>query len=201
MTLCLVYKTKCSDQSSDTIRDAIKNKLSTCSLCWDPSDICTETRNSCFNQTCQSERSFTPFVRLTTDTSAWTVSESECASVYCIQCRQDSGSDCKFLFAFDTRIQHDQVSAVKRVNASRQGLWWEDDCSGGCVYANVCAQVTSPCPSDPKLANFGAWLNKCIVYNEEDILSYETCRKLVLMVQYKDLSHHIVLGTSQHGGS
>ncbi len=28
ITLCLVYKTKCSDQSSDTIRDAIKNKLS-----------------------------------------------------------------------------------------------------------------------------------------------------------------------------
>ncbi len=29
MTLCLVYKTKCSDQSSDTIRGAIKNQLST----------------------------------------------------------------------------------------------------------------------------------------------------------------------------
>ncbi len=32
MTLCLDYKTQCSDQFSDTIRYAIKNKLSTCSL-------------------------------------------------------------------------------------------------------------------------------------------------------------------------
>ncbi len=29
MTLCLIYKTKSSEQSSDMIRDAIKNKLST----------------------------------------------------------------------------------------------------------------------------------------------------------------------------
>ncbi len=47
---------------------------------------------SCVNQIHQSECSFTPFV-LTTDSSAWTVSESEHASVHCIQCRQDSGSD------------------------------------------------------------------------------------------------------------
>ncbi len=39
LTLCLVYKTKCSEQSSDTIRGAIQIKLSTCSLRWDPSDV------------------------------------------------------------------------------------------------------------------------------------------------------------------
>ncbi len=95
MTLCLIYKTKCSEQSSDTIQDAIKNKLSTCSLCWDPSDICTKTRTSCLNQTRQSERSFTTFV-LTTDSSVWTVSESERAYVNSIQCRQDIASHCNF---------------------------------------------------------------------------------------------------------
>ncbi len=100
MTLCLIYKTK----SSDTIWYAIKNKLSTCSLCWDPSDICTKMRMNRLNQ---SECSFTPFVVWMTDSSAWTVSESECASVYCIQCRQDSGSDCNFYFAFVmTRHSH-----------------------------------------------------------------------------------------------
>ncbi len=38
------------------------------------------------------------------------------ASVYCIQCRKDSGSDCNFylfLMRRDTRIQREQVSAVK----------------------------------------------------------------------------------------
>ncbi len=35
------------------------------------------------------------------DLNVWTVSESECASVYCIQCRQDSGSDCNFGYAND----------------------------------------------------------------------------------------------------
>ncbi len=33
------------------IQDAIKNKLSTCSLCWDPSDICTKMQTSCLNRT------------------------------------------------------------------------------------------------------------------------------------------------------
>ncbi len=66
-------------------------------------------------------------------------------------------------------------SAIKRLDASVRGLRWEDySCSGGGVYANVCAQVTSPCPSDPKRAVFGAWLNKYFVYNEEDVLSCET---------------------------
>ncbi len=77
------------------IRGAIKNKLSTCSLRWDPSDICTKTWTSCLNQTCQSENSFTAFV-LMTDSSTWTVSESKRTSVYCIQCRQDISSDCNF---------------------------------------------------------------------------------------------------------
>ncbi len=106
---------------------------------------------------------------------------SERTSEYC---RQDSVSDCNFyllLTRCDTRIQRNQVSAVKVLNASGRGLWWEGDylsmpCSGGGVYANVCAWVTSSCPSDPKQAVFGAWLNKQFVYNEEDVLSYETCR-------------------------
>ncbi len=80
MTPFLVYETKSSDQSSDTIQCAITNKLSTCSLRWDLSDICTKTRTRCLIQTCQSERSFTPFV-LTTD-GLRTVSESE--RTYCI---------------------------------------------------------------------------------------------------------------------
>lgn len=40
-------------------------------------------------------------------------------------------------------------------------------CSGGSVYANVCAQVTSSCVLDP---------NEPFLELEEDILSYETCR-------------------------
>ncbi len=35
--------------------------------------------------------------------------------------------------------------------------------------------VKSSCTSDPKQAIFGAWLNKCCVYNEEDVLCDETC--------------------------
>ncbi len=88
MTPCLAYKTK----SSDTIWNAIKNKLSTCSY--------ITMYTSCLNQTGQSERSFTSFV-LMSDLNSWTVSESECASVYCIQCKQDSGSDCNFCYAND----------------------------------------------------------------------------------------------------
>ncbi len=68
---------------------------------------------SSLNQTHESERSFTPFVLLTTDSSVWTLSESKHAFVYCIQCRQDS--DCNFYLLLtqrDTLIQRDQVSAV-----------------------------------------------------------------------------------------
>ncbi len=75
MTLCLAYKTKSSDQSSDTIRDA---KLCSCFLRWDPSDICTKTRTSCLNQMHQNERSVTSFVLLT-DSSSWTMSERDCS--------------------------------------------------------------------------------------------------------------------------
>ncbi len=46
-------------------------------------------------------------------------------------------------------------------------------CSGGCVYANVCARVMLACTSDPKRAVFGALLNKCFVNNEEDALRYK----------------------------
>ncbi len=40
--------------------------------------------------------------------------------------------------------------------------------------------MTSPCTSDPKRAIFWAWLHKCFVYNDEDVLSYETCRMFVV---------------------
>ncbi len=52
--------------------------------------------------------------------------ESERASVYCIQCRLDSGSDCNFyllLMRRDTHIERNQVSAIKGLNASGRGLW------------------------------------------------------------------------------
>ncbi len=58
MTLCLDYKIKCFEQSSYMIRDAIINKLSTCSLCWDPSDICTKMRTSGLNQMHQNKMFF-----------------------------------------------------------------------------------------------------------------------------------------------
>ncbi len=139
MTLCLIYKTKYSEQSSDMIRDAIKKKyLSTCSLQWDSSNICTET--SCLNQMCQSKQFFTLFVVLTTDLSTWTVSENERASVYCIHCRQDSSRDCNFYLLLtwsDTHIQHNQDvcklgQAIKQLNASGWGLWWEE-CIHRCI--------------------------------------------------------------------
>ncbi len=44
------------------IQNAIKNKLSTYCLRWDPSVFCTKTQMSCLNQTGQSECPFTPFV-------------------------------------------------------------------------------------------------------------------------------------------
>ncbi len=138
MTLCLVYKTKYSEQSSDTIRDAIKNKLSICSLHWDPSDIYTKMRTSGLNQMRQRKCSFTPFVLLT-DASAWkrgyTVSSvDKIAAVIVI-------SICFWCDATFTFIVI-ECQTLKRVNASGRGLWWEDDnlsmsCSGGSVYANV----------------------------------------------------------------
>ncbi len=130
MTLCLVYKTKCCDQSSNTIQDAIKNKLSTCSLHWDPSDICTKTWTSYLNQTHQSERSFTLFVWLI-DSSVCGLCQKVNAHLYWIQCRQDSSSDCNFYLLLtwcDTCIQRNQVSAVKRLNASGRGE--KMSCSG-----------------------------------------------------------------------
>ncbi len=56
---------KCSDQSSDTIRDAIKYKLSTCSLRWENFWYLYKDANDLFKPTRQSERSFTPFVQAT----------------------------------------------------------------------------------------------------------------------------------------
>ncbi len=52
--------------------------------------------------------------------------------------------------------------------------------SGGGVYADVCARVTSSCTSDTNELD----INKCFVYNEEGILSYEACR---MFKWYKDL--------------
>ncbi len=46
-------------------------------------------------------------------------------SVYRIQCRQDSGSDCNFYLLLtrrNTHIQCNQMSAVKRLNACGRGL-------------------------------------------------------------------------------
>ncbi len=48
--------------SKKKIQNAIKNKLSTYCLRWDPSVFCTKTQMSCLNQTGQSECPFTPFV-------------------------------------------------------------------------------------------------------------------------------------------
>ncbi len=91
-----VYKVKYSKQSSDTIRDAIKIAYPLVPYAGDPSDICTRHKQS-VDQTCQSERFFTPFVRLTTDSSTWTVSRSKCTSYTVVQCRQNSVfRDCNF---------------------------------------------------------------------------------------------------------
>ncbi len=74
------------------------------------SGICTKTGTSCLNQTHQSKCSFTHLW----NSNMWLVSESEHASVYCIQYRQDSGRDCNFYLLLTrlTRIQLDQVSAI-----------------------------------------------------------------------------------------
>ncbi len=93
------------------IRDAIKHKLSTFTLRWDTSDICTKSRTSRLNQTCQREHSFTPFVLLTMDSIAWTVSKNQ--TLICIL----------YPDAFDVTlnasvVSHNQVSTVKQLDAS-----------------------------------------------------------------------------------
>ncbi len=58
MTLCLNCKTKFSDQSSDTIRGAIKNKLSTCSLRCDLFELFkpNASKQTLFHSTCPDDR-------------------------------------------------------------------------------------------------------------------------------------------------
>ncbi len=93
MTLCLVYKTKRSDQSSDMI-------WSVCSLCWYLLISVQRRERAVFHCMCPDEQ-----------TRAWTESESE-HICNCIQCRQDSGSDCHFCLLLtrrNTRFQHNQV--------------------------------------------------------------------------------------------
>ncbi len=157
MTLCLSYKTKCSDRSSDTTRDAIKNKPSTCSLRWDPSDICTKTQTRCLNQTRQSKRSINPFVP-TTDPSAclYTVSSVEkIVPVIVI-------SICSLAFSM---IKCQPLSDWTQVG----GAYSEKMAIRRCLALEaVFMQMTAPrwhqpWPSDPKRVVFGAWLNKCVL--------------------------------------
>ncbi len=104
MTLYLDYKTKRSDQSSDIIQDALKINYPLAPYTGILL-ISVQRRERCLNQMRQSKRSFTPFVLLT---DVDYVRKR-------MQCRQDSGSDCKFyllLTQCDTRIQRDQVLAV-----------------------------------------------------------------------------------------
>ncbi len=167
MTLCLVYKTKSSEQSSDTVRDAIKNKLSTYSLRWDPSDICTKTWTNCSNQKRQSERSFTPFVRLMMmDSSAWTVSEkksehmkaSEMNTHLYTVCRQDSGSECNFYLFLMRRDATLAFSMIKCPQLSDWtpvgGAYGEKKIIRQCLALEAClckclCPVMSSCTSDP----------------------------------------------------
>ncbi len=126
MTLCLVYKTKSSEQSSNMVWDAIKINYPLVPYAG-KLDICAKTWTSCLNQMLQAECSFSPFVLLMTDSSLWTVSESERVSVYCIQCRQDSGDVViSFCFWHDVTLAFSIIKcqAVKRLNTSGQGLCW-----------------------------------------------------------------------------
>ena len=51
--------------------------------------------------------------------------------------------------------------------------------------------VTSLLTMDPERAVFRAWLNKCFVYNGEDDLSYETCRKFYIDLLYTKRSRQM----------
>ncbi len=183
MTLCLVYKTKCSDQSSDTIRDAIKYKLSTCSLRWETSDICTKTRTICLNQTRQANVLSPHLSRQ--QTKAYGRCQKVNMHLYTVSSVDKIAAVIVILYLLLTwRDATLAFSVIKCQPLAAECQW------GGAygekmtirrlfcrsVYANDCVQVMSPCPSDLKWAIFGAWLNKCLVYNEEDILRYETCR-------------------------
>ncbi len=174
-----------SEQSSDTIWDAIKNNLSTCSLRWDPSDICTKTRMSCLNQTQKKKikRIKVNFLSLLLSywwqTQARGLCQKANAHLYTVSSVDKIAAVIEFFICFwhDVTFTFSVIKCqdIKQLNARERG-YSSMSCSGGSVYANVCAQVMLSCTSDPKQAVFGAWWNKCFVYNEEDVLSYEACR-------------------------
>lgn len=75
---------------------------------------------------------------------ACALSESECASVYCIPGRQDRGdSDLFGILAFS-------VIKCQAINAGA----CDNVLEGGSVYANDCAQLTSPCSIGSKMSRF-----------------------------------------------
>ncbi len=130
MTLCLIYKTK----SSDTIRGAIKNKLSTCSLHWNSSDICTKTWTSCLNQTCQSKRSFTASVLTTESSMDWIWIQL----LYIVLVLYLFIS---IIFVFDATLA---FSVIKCQPLSGRGLCWEDDYSSMSCSGGVFMHTTAP---------------------------------------------------------
>ncbi len=172
MTLCLVYKTKSSEQSSNMVWDAIKINYPLVPYAG-KLDICAKTWTSCLNQMLQTECSFSPFVLLMTDSSLWTVSESERVSVYCIQCRQDSGDVViSFCFWHDVTLAFSIISVKPLRDWTPVGRAYVDALLG---RQCLCKRL---CPGDVilHLQSKWAWLNKCFICNEEDVLSYETCR-------------------------
>ncbi len=160
ITLCLVYKTKCSDQSSDTIRGATQNKL--------PLDLFFTLGSFWYLYKDANE-----LFKLLSLHLSWRQTQergpcqSKLTSVYCIQCRQDSGSDCNFyllLMQHDTRIQRNQVSLSEWMPVG--GAYGEMETIRWCLALEaVLMQMFVPLHLRYKRAVFGAWLNKGFVYN------------------------------------
>ncbi len=107
------------------------------------------------NQMHQSKHSFTPLI-LITDSNMWLC--QKVTSVYCVQCRQDSGRDWNLyllLTGRDTHIQRDTVWAwptVRRRLLVDVLLWRRCLCKCLCP-CDVIMHLRS------KRAVFGAWLN------------------------------------------
>ncbi len=159
MKLCLIYKTKCY-----------------------------EVRMSCLNQTRQSERSFTPFV-LTTDSSTWIVSESKRASVsktleYLQGSLTVSSVDkIAAVIVISICFWHDMTLTFSMIKCQTISIWMP---VGG-AYVDVllrrrclCKQL---CLADVTMSHIGfktsrflrviTWM---LFIDDEEILSYETCR-------------------------
>ncbi len=164
-------------------------ELSTYSLRWDPSDICTTMRTSCLTKRVKAN---VHSLHLSWRQTRARRLCQKCASVYCIQCRQDSGSDCNFYLLLtrrNTHIQCNQVSAVKRLNASGRGL---------CLCLPLEAVFMQRlCPGDitwhpgSKWVIFWGLLHKCFffywwwgnfeLWNLQDVLSIQRsllCQKI-----------------------